>query len=205
MCLKPLFCRRGVDKKVLQLLRDRTEGNTLAKVWRQIQENHCQDYLNRTDLYTTLLTGLTQPGGIVAALGHKFDPPPSRRELPSARLLQHAFLLSEATQIQDYRAQILSTFGTVLKMDSTKKVHCETLTFICIFWNICIRLCSILLSLCGNNRCAIPGVLLPARSKIANLTCHHILHMLQGTVRFLILCYVHRKWYVTKLCHFRQV
>ncbi|XP_076144090.1 uncharacterized protein LOC143126052 [Alosa pseudoharengus] len=44
------------------------------------------------------------------------------RELPCERLLRHAFLLAEANNVQDYRSQILSTFGTVLKMDSTKKV-----------------------------------------------------------------------------------
>lgn len=115
--------RRGVDKNVVRLLRDRTEGNTMTKVWRQIQENHVEDYLHRKDLYTTLLMTLVKPGGIVPALGHTFEAPPPQRELPSARLLRHAFLLAEANNVQDYRTQILSTFGTVLKMDSTKKVH----------------------------------------------------------------------------------
>jgi hypothetical protein len=116
------FHRRGVDKKVLQLMRDRTQGNTMTKVWRQIQENHCQLYLNRKDLYTTLLDMLNKSGGIVSALRHRFKPPPKRHELPSPRLLRHAFMLAEADNIHDYRAQILSTFGRVLKFDSTKKV-----------------------------------------------------------------------------------
>ncbi|XP_076841988.1 uncharacterized protein LOC143486080 [Brachyhypopomus gauderio] len=114
--------KRGVDRNVIRLLRDRTEGNTMVKVWRQIQENHSEEYLRRKDLYTTLLMTLVKPGGIVSALGHAFKAPPSQRELPSARLLRHAFLLAEAENVQDYRNQILSTFGMVLKMDSTKKV-----------------------------------------------------------------------------------
>ncbi|XP_056608893.1 uncharacterized protein LOC130426242 isoform X1 [Triplophysa dalaica] len=114
--------KRGVDKNVVRLLRDRTEGNTMVKVWRQIQENHVEEYLHRKDLYTTLLMTLLKPGGIVSALGHTFEAPPPQRELPSARLLRHAFLLAEASNVQDYRNQILSTFGKVLKMDSTKKV-----------------------------------------------------------------------------------
>lgn len=111
-----------MDKNVVRLLRDRTEGNTMVKVWRQIQENHYEEYLHRKDLYATLLMTVVQPGGIVSALGHTFQAPPPPRELPSARLLRHAFLLEEANHVQDYRSQILSTFGTVLKMDSTKKV-----------------------------------------------------------------------------------
>ncbi|XP_051253283.1 uncharacterized protein LOC127362052 [Dicentrarchus labrax] len=117
-----LTSKRGVDRNVVRLLRDRTEGNTMVKVWRQIQENHTELYFQRKDLYTTLLMTVAEPGGIVSALGHTFQPPPPPRELPSARLLRHAFLLSEADNVQDYRSQILSTFGTVLKMDSTKKV-----------------------------------------------------------------------------------
>nr|XP_008281292.1 PREDICTED: uncharacterized protein LOC103358197 [Stegastes partitus] len=94
----------------------------MVKVWWQIQESHTEEHLQRKDLYTTLLMTLVKPGGIVSSLGHKFQAPPPLKELPSARLLRHAFLLSEAENVQDYRSQILSTFGTVLKMDSTKKV-----------------------------------------------------------------------------------
>ncbi|KAK7131740.1 hypothetical protein R3I93_018338 [Phoxinus phoxinus] len=118
-----LTAMRGMDKTVVRLLRDRTEGNTMIKVWRQVQENHMEDYYQRKDLYTTLLMALVEPGGIVSALGHgEFQAAPLPRKLPSARLLRHAFLLAEADNVQDYRSQILSTFGTVLKMDSTKKV-----------------------------------------------------------------------------------
>ncbi|XP_034035737.1 uncharacterized protein LOC117518641 [Thalassophryne amazonica] len=117
-----LTSKRGVDRNVVRLLRGRTEGNTMVKVRRQIQENHMEEYLHHKDLYTTLLKSLMKPGGIVSALGHACQPPPPLRELPSAWLLRHAFLLAEASHVQDYRSQILSTFGTVLKMDSTKKV-----------------------------------------------------------------------------------
>ncbi|XP_038071853.1 uncharacterized protein LOC119740580 [Patiria miniata] len=130
-----LTARRGVDKNVVQLLRDRTEGNTMSKVWRQIQENHCEDYLNRKDMYTTLLYTLAKPGGIVSALGHQFKRPPERHELPSPRLLRHAFLLEEANHVQDYRTQVLSIFGRVLKFDSTKKYACFLL-----FRQICKKL-----------------------------------------------------------------
>lgn len=81
----------------------------MVKVWRQIEENHVEEYLQRKDLYTTLLMTLIKPGGIVSALGHMFEVPPPQRELPSARLLRHAFL--QANNVQDYRNQILSTLA----------------------------------------------------------------------------------------------
>ncbi|XP_034563348.1 uncharacterized protein LOC117829785 [Notolabrus celidotus] len=114
--------KRGVDRNVVRLMQDRTEGNTMVKVWRQVQENHVEEYLQHKDLYTTLLTTVVKPGGIVSAFGHTFQPPPPQRELPTALLLRHTFLLAEASNVQDYRSKILSSFGTVLKMDSTKKV-----------------------------------------------------------------------------------
>ncbi|XP_056319082.1 uncharacterized protein si:ch211-243p7.3 [Danio aesculapii] len=113
---------RGVDKSVIQLLQSCTKMNSMMKVCRQVQENHTEEYLQRKDLYTTLLMTLKKPGGIVSAFKHRFEAPPPQRELPSVRLLRHAYLLAEAGNMQDYRKQILSTFGTVLKLDSTKKV-----------------------------------------------------------------------------------
>ncbi|CAL8334536.1 unnamed protein product [Boreogadus saida] len=113
--------RRGVDKQVVRLMRDRTEGNTMVKVWRQVQEGHCEEYLQRKDLYTTLLCQLSRPGSIMSALGHQYQKPPTRRELPSPRLLRKAYLIYEAEHIEDYRTQIMSTFGKVLKYDSTRK------------------------------------------------------------------------------------
>lgn len=55
----------GVDKKVMRLMRDRTEGNTIAMVWRQVQESHCGKYLCSTDLYITILSQVNKAGGIV--------------------------------------------------------------------------------------------------------------------------------------------
>ncbi|KAK2860341.1 hypothetical protein Q7C36_004507 [Tachysurus vachellii] len=66
--------------------------------------------------------GLVELRGIISTLGHTFQAPPPPRELPSARLLRDAFLLAEANNVQDYRSQILSISGTVLKIYSTKKV-----------------------------------------------------------------------------------
>lgn len=45
-----LTVKRGLDQTVIHLLRDRTEGNTVIKVWRQVQENHKEDYYQRKDL-----------------------------------------------------------------------------------------------------------------------------------------------------------
>ncbi|XP_059384593.1 uncharacterized protein LOC132118638 [Carassius carassius] len=122
-----LTLRRGVDKQVIRLMRDRTEGNTMAKVWRQVLESHCEEYLQRKDLYTTLLSQYKKPGKITRNFCQQFQRPPARRELPCPKLLRKAFLIAEADNIEDYRTQIMSTFGKVLKYDSTKKI-CKKLS-----------------------------------------------------------------------------
>ncbi|KAK0138576.1 hypothetical protein N1851_024888 [Merluccius polli] len=122
-----LTLRRGVDKAVIRLMRDRTEGNTMTKVWRQVLESHCEDCLQRKDLYTTLLSQYNQPGKITSILTPQFQRPPQRRELPSPKLLRKAFLIAEVDNIEDYRTQIMSTVGKVLKYDSTKKI-CKKLS-----------------------------------------------------------------------------
>ncbi|XP_021331250.1 uncharacterized protein [Danio rerio] len=99
----------------------------MVKVWRQVQESHCEGYLQRKDLYTTLLSQYNKPGKITRSLCQQFQRPPARREPPSARLMRKAFLISEADNIEDYRTQIMSTFGQVLKYDSTKKI-CKKLS-----------------------------------------------------------------------------
>nr|XP_055054292.1 uncharacterized protein LOC129439592 [Misgurnus anguillicaudatus]XP_055054305.1 uncharacterized protein LOC129439599 [Misgurnus anguillicaudatus]XP_055054316.1 uncharacterized protein LOC129439606 [Misgurnus anguillicaudatus] len=56
-----------------------------------------------------------------------FQLPPPRAKLPCPRLLRKAFLIAETDNIEDYRTQIMSTFGKVLKYDSTKKI-CKKLS-----------------------------------------------------------------------------
>ncbi|XP_041661938.1 uncharacterized protein LOC121521826 [Cheilinus undulatus] len=107
---------RGVDKQIVRLMREHTEGNAMAKVWRQVLESHCEEYLQRKDLYTTLLSQLNKPGGIMRTNSHWFQRPLARRELPSLKLLRKAFLIAEAESIEDYRIQIMSTFGSPMSL-----------------------------------------------------------------------------------------
>lgn len=66
MFLAVLTLRRGVDKQVIRLTRVRTEGNTMSKVWRQVLESHCEEYLQRKDIYTTLFSQYDEPGKITS-------------------------------------------------------------------------------------------------------------------------------------------
>jgi len=74
-------------------------------------------------MYTEMIKAMEQRGpSITHALGKRYENPPKRYPLPSARLLFHAFSLDSADRYSDYYTQIMSVFGEVLKMDCTKKV-----------------------------------------------------------------------------------
>ena len=60
-------CRCGVDKQIVMLMRERCEGNTKTKLWHQVTESYCEEYLQRKDLYTTMLAYLRkEKGGILS-------------------------------------------------------------------------------------------------------------------------------------------
>ena len=113
------FFSRSIDKKVLQLIRE----NSMAKVSRLLEESHDRDYLTRLDMYTTLLHQAANPSTMPAALGWEAEHPPKRKPLPTPKVLRLAWEMYESQFVEDYRSQILSTFGTYLKFDSTKKVE----------------------------------------------------------------------------------
>ena len=54
------FFRRGIDKTIIKVLRERTEGNTWANIRKVVDEIHCEEYLYRDDLYTTLIEKLKE-------------------------------------------------------------------------------------------------------------------------------------------------
>jgi len=110
------------------------------KVQRQIEENHSQRYLEKVDLYTTLLKQVSKKGGIAASFGHAYKLPPKRREVPKPKLFRLAYLIAETDHVEEYRTQILSTFGSILKFDSTKKVcwlcNVQILQWILLKWKL---------------------------------------------------------------------
>ena len=55
-------------------------------------------------------------------LAPKFDEPPPLPTLPKAGWLVTVYCRDVLSQVEEVKAYITSTFGSVLKIDSTKKV-----------------------------------------------------------------------------------
>lgn len=101
---------------MIRLLRERTLGNSPTRVLKQLRENHTEEWLHRVARYTTECIDFLQYLGL---LPMAFPEPPV---VPSCKWLLSVYSQDILTRLEDIKAKITSRYGTVLKMDSTKKV-----------------------------------------------------------------------------------
>lgn len=122
--------KRAIDKGVVTLLNDRVNSVSMNKVQRLLQQGHDEWYVERCDLYQTLLYEAHTAGSassqksilsFVKAAG-TYTPPLPLTPLPCARVLRRAHMIMEMEKMPVYRASILSVTGDILCIDGTKKV-----------------------------------------------------------------------------------
>lgn len=114
-----LILRYACDMRVIRLLRERGLGNSPTRVIKQLRENHSEEWLQRLARYTTQCVDfLNRPG----VLPIKFQEPPEPTVVPSCKWLLTVYSQDILTRLDEIHAKITSTYGSVLKMDSTKKV-----------------------------------------------------------------------------------
>ncbi|XP_059361668.1 uncharacterized protein LOC132099242 [Carassius carassius] len=107
------------DMRVIRLLRERGLGNSPTRVIKQLRENHSEQWLHRLARYTTQCVDfLNQPG----VMPVKFQEPPEPTVVPSCKWLLTVYSQDILTRLDEIHARITSTYGSVLKMDSTKKI-----------------------------------------------------------------------------------
>nr|XP_055039096.1 uncharacterized protein LOC129426670 [Misgurnus anguillicaudatus] len=107
------------DLRVIRLLRERGLGNSPTRVIKQLRENHSEEWLQRLARYTTqCMDFINRPG----VLPMQFQEPPEPTVLPSVKWLLTVYSQDILTRLDEIHARITSTHGTVLKMDSTKKI-----------------------------------------------------------------------------------
>lgn len=124
--------KRAVDRSVVSLMSDRLNAVSMSKVQRLLQQGHDEWYVERRDLYQTLLydahtsaagSSSSQQGILsFARAAGTYTPPIAPSPLPSARVLRRAHLILEMEKMPVYRDQILSTTGEILCIDGTRKV-----------------------------------------------------------------------------------
>ncbi|XP_078657398.1 uncharacterized protein LOC144903286 isoform X1 [Branchiostoma floridae x Branchiostoma belcheri] len=114
---------QALDKKCITLMKPRTQGNSSSLTQQALEEVHseewgrrCLQYLSDCEIHKkgARLTGL--PCDTV------YQAPPAYRPLPLAQWFEAAHTNEIFGHEDEMRAIITSTYGRVLKLDSTKKV-----------------------------------------------------------------------------------
>ncbi len=103
---------------MLSLLRERGLGNSASKINKKIREQHAEDWLRRTASYLSACL----PFSTSQLVRYVADAPPVMPSLPQPRWLMTVFVKDVFTRLDEIKAKVTSTYGDVLKLDSTKKV-----------------------------------------------------------------------------------
>lgn len=105
---------------MIRLLRNRGLGNSPTRVLKQLWENHTEEWLQRVQRYTDFCKAIVQSPGL---LPMTFSEPPERAVVPSCKWLLSVYSQDILTRLEDIKANLTSTYGSILKLDSTKKVE----------------------------------------------------------------------------------
>ncbi|XP_047220668.1 uncharacterized protein LOC124867966 isoform X5 [Girardinichthys multiradiatus] len=113
-----LAYRLSCDKKVLSQMKGRTLGNSANRLHSFLVENHTEEWMTRCLLYLETC-GKFQVAGIhLAPTAH----PPRMQPVPTSRWLLFTYARETFSRMEELQASVTSVFGSILKMDSTKKV-----------------------------------------------------------------------------------
>ncbi|XP_034749130.1 uncharacterized protein LOC117957472 [Etheostoma cragini] len=113
-----LTYKLSCDLRVVAQLRSRTLGNSASRLCNTLQETHSDAWMRRAIAYL----GVCEQFLALCAVRGQFSPPPEMPPLPSAFWLLTVYSHDIMARLEEYKARITSTFGSILKMDSTKKV-----------------------------------------------------------------------------------
>ncbi|XP_057697338.1 uncharacterized protein LOC130919002 [Corythoichthys intestinalis] len=114
-----LTYRYSCDHRVVIMMRERTQGNSVTQLYRKLQEEHSAAWTRCTLEYLTACepfadSSMTEPP--------VFSAPPPLPALPKPKWLLSVYARDVLSRLPEVKAKITSVFGSVLKMDSTKKV-----------------------------------------------------------------------------------
>ena len=110
--------------QIVTMLRDRSLGNGPFQMMRKVKEAHTAVWLRKTAIYQSAVEGFIAAASETGLIEHpSCEAPPAMPSLPTYQWLLSIYCNDVLERIDEVKAGITSTFGRVLKVDSTKKVH----------------------------------------------------------------------------------
>ena len=109
------------DMRVVRLLRQRGKGNSSTQL-EKVSEQHRETWLQHVAKYLTDCQTCVAAAKRNLVVLPQFEQVPPCPSVPKAKWLLTVYCRDVMTRLEDVKASITSTFGTLLKIDSTKKV-----------------------------------------------------------------------------------
>ena len=94
-------------------------GNSATQLYRKLQEQHSEAWMQRVLQYLSACEPFTRSSVVRPPA---FAEPPLLPALPKPKWLLAVYARDVLGRLGEVKAKITSIFGSVLKMDSTKKV-----------------------------------------------------------------------------------
>ncbi len=105
--------------RVVRLMRERGLGNSATQLSKKLREQHTESWMQRSVQYLCAAEPFTS--GLTARPDFKTLPP--QPPLPKPHWFRTVYAQDILLRMDDIKARLTSTYGSVLKMDSTKKVN----------------------------------------------------------------------------------
>ncbi|XP_053276425.1 uncharacterized protein LOC128438075 [Pleuronectes platessa] len=111
--------RYACDIRVIRSLRKSALGNSSSRLVRQLRENHSEEWIRFLCRYFATCTDFADRQCLLPVT---FQEPPEPVAIPSHRWMLAVYGRDILSRLDRIKANITCTFGSVLKMDSTKKI-----------------------------------------------------------------------------------
>lgn len=105
---------------MIRFLHERTLGNGPVQLINQLKENHSEEWLQRVARYCSECRGFLNKPGLQQVV---FQEPLSAVLVPTYKWLLTVYSKDILSRLDDIKAAVTSIYGSILKMDSTKKVR----------------------------------------------------------------------------------
>ncbi|CAM4571621.1 unnamed protein product [Leuciscus chuanchicus] len=106
------------DIAVVVMLRERSLGNSATQLYKKLCESHSEAWMRRSIQYL----GECQHFMTFGNIRPQFPPLPEMPKVPSPVWLLTVYSMDVLSRLDELKARVTSVFGSILKMDSTKKV-----------------------------------------------------------------------------------
>lgn len=115
--------RYSCDKHVIRLLRERTLRNSSTKLYKQVLEQHSEDYLQRVLRFLQAREPFhIQAQKRMLTINSPTKNIPDMAPVPKPSWSLAVYIREVMSQLDELKAKVTSTFGSILKLASTKKV-----------------------------------------------------------------------------------